>query len=153
MACAHDRGQKKTCSMFALSTSEKITWGFILFLGGTALSIQIILSFKKSDETLSKDQHVLIFNEHRSNVKEIDTRRISDLLVDAIIQVESAGNPLRVGNVGERGLMQIRKATWNQMSKKLYGNVLSFDKAFDPEINKRVGKRYLVELQSLSFTL
>jgi len=73
---------------------------------------------------------------------------VSDLLVDSIIQVESAGNPRCVGKAGERGLMQIKAGTWNDMTKALFGRRLPFEQAFDPETNRSVGRQYLAFLQS-----
>ena len=46
---------------------------------------------------------------------------ITEQLVEAIIQVESQGDPQRVGSMGERGLMQIRLATWREMTRGIYG--------------------------------
>lgn len=68
-------------------------------------------------------------------------------LVEAIVQVESAGNPRKVGMLGERGLMQIKPDTWRGTTRRLYGVALPFDQAFDPELNVRVGRAYLAELQ------
>ena len=68
-------------------------------------------------------------------------------LVDAIIQIESNGNPRKVGRHGERGLMQIREGTWRDMTVRLFGKPLPFDQAFDPALNRRVGTAYLAFLQ------
>lgn len=76
-----------------------------------------------------------------------DARRASDLFIDAIIQVESAGNARQVGRSGERGLMQIKAKTWAHVTRELYGRKLSFDQAFDPAVNKAVGAAYLASLQ------
>ena len=62
---------------------------------------------------------------------------------NAVIQVESSGNPKAVSHAGARGLMQIMEPTWTEMTTKIYGAALPFDKAFDPEINRKVGTRYL----------
>ena len=69
------------------------------------------------------------------------------LLVDAIIQIESNGDARRVGRHGERGLMQIKAGTWRDMTIRLFGKPLSFDQAFDPALNRRVGTAYLAFLQ------
>lgn len=69
------------------------------------------------------------------------------LLVNAIIQVESGGDPAKVGSLGERGLMQIRAGTWRDMTKRMFGSPRPFDEAFDPELNRRVGTAYLAWLQ------
>ena len=74
-------------------------------------------------------------------------REIGDRLVDAIIQVESQGNPQCVGSTGERGLMQIRLTTWRETTRELFGRPLPFNQAFDPELNRRVGRAYLAHLQ------
>lgn len=78
----------------------------------------------------------------------LDTRLIADLLVEAIIQVESAGNSREVGRAGERGLMQIKRETWRDMTRTLFGAVKNFDQAFDAHLNRRVGKAYLAYLQA-----
>ena len=70
-----------------------------------------------------------------------------DCLVEAVIQVESGGDPRKVGQAGERGLMQIKRATWREVTRRLYGKPLSFDRAFEPELNRTVGKAYLAHLQ------
>ena len=68
-------------------------------------------------------------------------------LVDAIIQIESNGDPRKVGRHGERGLMQIKSGTWRDMTLRLFGKPVSFDQAFDPAMNRRVGTAYLAFLQ------
>jgi len=80
-----------------------------------------------------------------------DLARVSDELVESIILIESGGNPRRVGLVGERGLMQIRSGTWREVTRKHLGRELSFDLAFDPEWNRRVGRLYLAELQAFLY--
>jgi hypothetical protein len=75
-----------------------------------------------------------------------DTAWKSDLLVDALIQVESAGQPRCVGAHGERGLMQIKQATWDQMSLQVFGAQIPFDMAFDPDLNRLLGRAYLTYL-------
>lgn len=72
---------------------------------------------------------------------------LGDLLVEAIIEIESGGNPRRVGAAGERGLMQIMPDTWAEMTEKMYGRPLPFNRAFDPELNRQVGRYYLAYLQ------
>ena len=74
---------------------------------------------------------------------------ITEQLVEAIIQVESQGDPQRVGSMGERGLMQIRLATWREMTREIYGRPQPFQKAFEPALNRRVGRAYLTHLQDL----
>ena len=73
---------------------------------------------------------------------------VADLLVDAIIQVESAGDPRKIGSSGERGVMQIKRSTWREVTDRAYGKALPFYYAFHPGLNRRVGKAYLNELQA-----
>jgi len=72
---------------------------------------------------------------------------VADYLVRAIIQIESSGNPHAVGAAGERGLMQIMPGTWRDTTKRAFGTALSFDRAFDPELNQRIGRLYLSHIQ------
>jgi soluble lytic murein transglycosylase-like protein len=74
-------------------------------------------------------------------------RESGERLVDAIIQVESQGDPQCVGRMGERGLMQIRAATWRAVTREIFGRPQPFQKAFDPALNRRVGRAYLAQLQ------
>ena len=66
-----------------------------------------------------------------------------DALVKAVVEVESGGNPFAVGLAGERGLMQIKSGTWSDMSRRAFGESVDFSRAFDPELNKAVGRSYL----------
>lgn len=77
----------------------------------------------------------------------LDIEQNASRLVDAIIQIESNGDPRKVGRHGERGLMQIKSGTWSDMTARLFGKPLSFDRAFDPALNRRVGTAYLAFLQ------
>jgi soluble lytic murein transglycosylase-like protein len=69
------------------------------------------------------------------------------LLVEAVVQVESRGEPRCVGQAGERGLMQIKSATWRETTAGLYGDPIPFDRAFEPNLNRQVGTGYLVHLR------
>lgn len=77
----------------------------------------------------------------------LDAEQNAARLVDAIIQIESRGDARMVGRHGERGLMQIKAGTWRDMTTRLFGRPLSFDQAFDPALNRRVGVAYLAFLQ------
>ena len=77
----------------------------------------------------------------------LDPLEASRLLVDAVIQVESHGDPTLVGGVGERGLMQIREGTWKDVTTRHYGRPIPFDRAFEPALNREVGRLYLGDLQ------
>ena len=71
---------------------------------------------------------------------------VDSALVLAIAEVESGGDPRAVGPHGERGLMQIKRETWQALTPQLYGRRLSFARAFDAQANVQVGKAYLREL-------
>lgn len=77
----------------------------------------------------------------------LDAEQNAARLVDAIIQIESNGDAQKVGRHGERGLMQIKSGTWRDMTTRLFGAPISFDQAFDPALNRRVGIAYLAFLQ------
>ena len=77
----------------------------------------------------------------------LDAEQNASRLVDAIIQIESNGDAQKVGRHGERGLMQIKSGTWRDMTTRLFGTPISFDQAFDPALNRRVGIAYLAFLQ------
>lgn len=79
---------------------------------------------------------------------ELDSRLIADLLVESIIQIESAGNPRMVGSRGERGLMQIMARTWGEVTSRHFGRRIPFSRAFEPELNRQVGAAYLNDLQA-----
>lgn len=76
-----------------------------------------------------------------------DVEQNAALLVDAIIQIESNGDARMVGRHGERGLMQLKAGTWRDMTIRIFGQPLPFDRAFDPALNRRVGTAYLAFLQ------
>jgi len=75
----------------------------------------------------------------------------TERLVDAIIQLESQGNSEMVGSVGERGLMQIRETTWEEVTRRHFDGPIPFDRAFEPELNRQVGSLYLGHLQSFLY--
>lgn len=77
----------------------------------------------------------------------LDSTDAATLLVEAVIQVESQGNPNMVGSAGERGLMQIMEGTWQDVTKRHFGSSLPFDRAFEPDLNREVGRLYLGDLQ------
>ena len=77
----------------------------------------------------------------------LDAEQNAARLVDAIIQIESQGDARMVGRHGERGLMQIKSGTWRDMTTRLFGRPLPFDRAFEPDLNRRVGVAYLAFLQ------
>ena len=77
----------------------------------------------------------------------VDTLLVARLLVDSVTAVESAGNPRMVGRHGERGLMQIKAGAWGDVTRRLFGKRISFDRAFEGKLNQQVGQAYLADLQ------
>ena len=68
---------------------------------------------------------------------------VSVEFIDAIMSVESSINPRAKSYVGARGLMQIMPDTWADMTKRIYGEELDFELAFNPSLNSTVGREYL----------
>ncbi|MEM7395494.1 MAG: lytic transglycosylase domain-containing protein [Verrucomicrobiota bacterium] len=145
---------------------EKIIWVCVLFLGAMVLFHQVALAVKTPapepwtgprlhELELPKAGPVAAGPSAESAeapeanpfAVALSGKQITDLLIEAIVQIESAGNPRCVGGKGERGLMQIRQSTWNQVSRDALGQSVSFDCAFNPETNVRVGRAYLGHLQ------
>lgn len=87
-------------------------------------------------------------SEAADGARDVDLLKVTEYLVDAVIQVESGGRPRKVGRAGERGVMQIKRSTWNQTTRRLHGRSLPFDRAFDPAANRRVGRAYMAELHA-----
>lgn len=72
-----------------------------------------------------------------------DPYAITPELIAAIIHIESSGDPLALGKAGERGLMQIMPATWREQCMRSFGQVISYELAYNPEVNRKVGTAYL----------
>lgn len=69
---------------------------------------------------------------------------------DAIIRVESSGNPAAVGRLGERGLCQFFPAAWADTSRwrKAHGlPVYSYALAHDPEAGRAYASSWLSMLE------
>jgi soluble lytic murein transglycosylase-like protein len=73
----------------------------------------------------------------RPIIKKVSPTGVPDRLVEAIIWVESRGNPNIIGTDGEIGLMQILPSTARQMG---VNNPASL---YNPEINIKTGSGYL----------
>jgi hypothetical protein len=73
---------------------------------------------------------------------------VADLLVDSVVQIESGGNPRSVGRHGERGLMQLKRGTWRETTARVLGKPVSFERAFEPGLNRRIGAAYLAYLHT-----
>jgi len=74
---------------------------------------------------------------------------VTDSFITSLQMKESTNNPRAVSSKGARGLMQIMKPTWNEMTKEVYGEELDYDLAFDPRINKEVGVAYLNRIDGI----
>lgn len=157
--------------MNKIAKFELVLLGVSLFFGASLLFAQgIIASKHRSDEDAThfpSDTSIIMAAAKRmpsmtvptpaaspvarpAPVAQIsaDTSRLAaNLLVESVVQIESAGNPRTVGRHGERGLMQIKAGTWSDVTRRLYGSRLPFDRAFDGQTNRKVGAAYLAELQ------
>ncbi len=68
------------------------------------------------------------------------------LLVNAIIRAESLFDRRAFSRAGAIGLMQLMPATGKRLSKKLKIHLSSNERLFDPDLNVRLGSRYLGNL-------
>lgn len=69
-----------------------------------------------------------------------------DILVKAIADVESGGRADAVGKAGERGLVQIKSATWRETSLRVFQRDVPYSRAFEPRMNLLIGRAYLQHL-------
>lgn len=88
-------------------------------------------------------------NEEIKSKRTEPSHPVTPEFIAKLIKQESRDNPYAVSHKGARGLMQIMKPTWNEMTQKLYGQKLSYDQMFNPEINAEVGTNHLFELDEL----
>jgi soluble lytic murein transglycosylase len=79
-------------------------------------------------------------------VSEARAQKLDPELVIAVIEVESAGYPLAVSQVGAMGLMQLLPSTAEEVAQKLGIEWKGDDTLFDPIINIKLGTAYLREL-------
>ena len=140
---------------------ETLIWACITILAVSVLCAQLVIAVgqpgrKQGNELAhspSSEKIIIKYIQVSENTDLFDdTEPVPfsssvDLFLEAIVQVESAGNPECVGNAGERGLMQIKAGTWREASSRVFSKSLPFDEAFNPELNRRVGKAYLASLQ------
>ncbi len=123
----------------------------VMLLGLVVVSVHLfILSSREADAAEYMGSRAVDFAEPEDFSEDalVDPKRVADFLVVAVAQIESDGKATKVGRAGERGLMQIKRSTWQHVTRNLYGCPLPFDQAFDPAINRRVGRAYLAELQA-----
>ena len=119
------------------------------FRSKAILAVALILPFSVPALRAHHPEHPLPLRPRppSASTAALDAEQNASRLVDAIIQIESNGNPLKVGRHGERGLMQIKAGTWRDMTIRLFGKPIPFDRAFEPALNRRVGTAYLAFLQ------
>ena len=111
----------------------------------TPLPAVLLPELAETDDILAAES---LLPQESEEAKSLTPALVANLLVDAIIQVESAGDPRKIGSSGERGVMQIKRSTWREVTDHAFGKVLPFYYAFHPGLNRRVGKAYLNELQA-----
>lgn len=135
--------------------AEIFIWGcVVLFATGVGIT-QVGLAREHAVEmgwelhgemdSIPRNQWALVEKEPAANLARPE-QSVADLFIEALIQIESGGDAKAVGSAGERGLMQIKRETWLEMTEKVYGEAMSFDRAFEPVLNRRVGRAYLLEL-------
>lgn len=135
-----------------IGDKEKLLLGFIGMLAVLLVGLQLLPGKSPPSNTESDYMVFALSSQGTASLdlfgEFVDRQLLTDLLVEAIIQQESGGNPRAVGSQGERGLMQIMAGTWADASRDLLGKPLSFDRAFDPRDNIRIGSHYLTMLQT-----
>ena len=118
-----------------------------LVLGAALLLPLGVTAFRPAPEAPRMDRFPIPQAPAQAAEPALDAEQNAARLVDAIIQIESNGDARMVGRHGERGLMQLKSGTWRDMTTRLFGAPLSFDRAFEPDLNRRVGVAYLAFLQ------
>lgn len=137
--------------------SEFKLWSVAMVIGTVMLSTEVAVKATRPapsslEPAMSVKSEVLSVSAiSESHLPPAPTRNlpetlVTSLLVESIIQVESAGKSRMVGSKGERGLMQIMSGTWRETTSDLYGRAMSFQRAFEPGLNREVGTAYLARL-------
>ena len=81
---------------------------------------------------------LLVGEEHENRIAGIPEQ----LLLEAIIMVESNGDSKAISPAGARGLAQLMRGTWHDMTE-VVGTDWPFDYAFVPRKNKEIALAYL----------
>ena len=68
---------------------------------------------------------------------------VDPMLIKAIVWRESRFDPLKVGNAGERGLMQVSERTANEWARENKIDNFQLEELFDPKKNIEAGTWYL----------
>ena len=130
-----DEDAKTIYAEFAVAAAVSVAIGAaMLFVVSVLFMIRIIARESRIKELEDNLQTKVFYSEPAHAL---------DKAVDAIIHIESHGDPNAVSSSGARGLMQVMRPTWDEMTAKMYGQPLDFDKAFDPSTNRKVGTYYL----------
>jgi soluble lytic murein transglycosylase len=82
----------------------------------------------------------------RTILDESRRAKIEPRLILGLIHVESSGNPRAVSKVGALGLMQLRPDTAVAMAEELGIEWDGPESLFDPNLNVRLGVRYLARM-------
>jgi hypothetical protein len=128
-------------------TAWAIGIGLTIGVGILYMILEPLLS-QRTLPTSTPSHRGILISPIESGKAPLDKEKASDFMIDAIIQIESQGNPTMVGGIGERGLMQIRESTWDHVTQKHFGQTISFDRAFEPALNRQIGRYYLGDLQA-----
>lgn len=71
---------------------------------------------------------------------------ITPEFVNAVVKAESKGKPDAISYKGAMGIMQVMPETWTEVTQKLYGKPLPYERAFDPQTNQKVGITHLADI-------
>jgi len=114
----------------------------------TGIAFAPIISETYSPKTNSKMDrpYVEITTNPTFQNQHSDTALINSNFIDAIIKVESKGNPKALGKNGDRGLMQITPIVLKEWNQKHPKEQYTLSDLFAPEINTKIGTWYLTEI-------
>lgn len=99
------------------------------------------------DLSAYKDRPLVSFSQLEGTWQGLEQKIVTELLIEAMILVESGGNPASIGRAGERGLLQLKSDSWEMATRKVFGRPVSFERAFEPELNRAVAKAFLGIIQ------
>ena len=112
-----------------------------VLLKGAAISLILLCLTIPSRAEVSKDYIIAVICNYA------DEYGIDRQLALDIARAESSLCVKAVGGVGERGLYQHRLKVWKWISKELYNKNISFDRAFEVELNIEFGMWHLAFLK------
>lgn len=81
-----------------------------------------------------------------------DKKNTNPVTLEFIAKIEKRESKSKANAVspkGARGVMQVMKPTWRQITREIYGKSLDYSKAFDPKINREVGIAYLNKIDDM----